>query len=253
MKIFISHAASDADLALCLKEKITECFGNADVFCSSDPQDLLPGSTWPKDIQEALTNAEIFLLLATSRSLNRPWVWFELGTFWFKNKTIIPICVGQARKNSLPSPINEKTALNIDEQKDMESLFGAFENAGCIKRSTLDSDSFVKAIIKVEKEKAEQFAKSEGWIGVEFNGKFLSYDSPIEGLKLIEDGFFNKDISKTLTDAGYKIYLSNAENLSKHSNKGYHVILITDKKSWRQRITQGKQILIAKPVSKDAK
>ncbi|MBI5043902.1 MAG: toll/interleukin-1 receptor domain-containing protein [Nitrospirae bacterium] len=249
IKIFLSHAAVDSGLAIYLKEILESYLKGLEVFCSSDPTDLPPGNKWPTEIQTALENADILLLLATSRSLSRPWIWFECGTFWFKNKKLIPLCLGQVRKNTLPTPLSERTAINLDDQSGFDNLFYEIEKLTSIKREPLDILKILNTIKSKETNIAELTQKEiAGWIGVTWNDKFLSYDGPIEGLNLIEDDVFHKSISSALIAANYNPRLSNPNRLSAHIEKGYRIIYLTDRKKWRKKISKSGLVLIAKPI-----
>ena len=47
----------------------------------------------------------MLIFVASRRGLQRPWVWFECGTFWFTDKEIMPLCLGDIRKNALHAPL----------------------------------------------------------------------------------------------------------------------------------------------------
>jgi hypothetical protein len=117
--LFLSHAASDSEIALRLKETLEAAFSGLDVFVSSDPEDLPPGDPWVSTVLSNLREAFVVWVLATERGLNRKWVWFEAGAGWDRHDAFIPCCVGKIRKGTLPSPVGvpnvfvklEKTAL----------------------------------------------------------------------------------------------------------------------------------------------
>jgi hypothetical protein len=126
--IFISHAATDSEIASALKEAILASFSEAEVFVSSDPEDLSPGDPWIEKILDALRKSSIVLALTTERGLSRRWVWFESGRTWFSGVKIIPCCVGTVRKSSLPAPFSSIQGLNIDIPADLVNLFGSLSN-----------------------------------------------------------------------------------------------------------------------------
>ncbi|MGO9449852.1 MAG: toll/interleukin-1 receptor domain-containing protein [Candidatus Binataceae bacterium] len=85
-KVFLSHAASDEPIASLLKVEIERRLPSVKVFCSSDPADLPPGTKWSEAIQHALQEATMLIFVASERGIQRQWVWFECGTFWFSQK-----------------------------------------------------------------------------------------------------------------------------------------------------------------------
>lgn len=124
-KVFLSHAASDEHIALVLKAEIERRLTGVKVFCSSDPTDLPPGSKWSPKIQRALQDSAMLIFVASRRGLQRPWVWFECGTFWFTDKEIMPLCLGDIRKNALHAPLSELQAINGDEPNDLKTGLGS--------------------------------------------------------------------------------------------------------------------------------
>ena len=61
-KVFISHTAPEAKLAICLKDWIESTFaGYVNVFVSSDQRDLRAGDKWFDEIDAALNAAEFCL------------------------------------------------------------------------------------------------------------------------------------------------------------------------------------------------
>lgn len=120
--VFLSHAATDQEIAIYLKSVIEKAIPDSDVFVSSDTEDLRPGDEWVKKIRENLRAARMLLLLASERGLIRPWVWYETGSAWSREIRIIPCCLGKIRKNDLAAPFSSYQALNVDEAGDLKNL-----------------------------------------------------------------------------------------------------------------------------------
>lgn len=80
-KIFISHGTTDSQLALTLAEGIEKAFGQKSVWV--DFYDLNGGDDLAGVIREAIQEANWFILLASSTSMNSRWVQYEarLATF----------------------------------------------------------------------------------------------------------------------------------------------------------------------------
>lgn len=249
-KFFLSHAAFDSDLAMFLKDFIESSFDGIGVFCSSDPTDLPLGTKWPIEVQNALKDSDILLLLATTRSLARPWVWFETGTFWFADKRIIPLCLGQIKKDKLPTPLYELQSVNLDQEDDLNKFVALCKSCGRSKKQEIHISSLLISLKEKEQKVLSAFLSNrEGWIGVNWEGKFLSYDGPIEGLSLIEDQIYQESMSRELRGGGFVPHLASLENLSDHADKGRRIIYLTDRASWRGKIVKKQQmVLVAKPA-----
>jgi len=126
MKVFISHITEEAPLAHVLKEWMEGSFpGLIEVFVSSDVRDLPAGKKWLDEIDTALQNAKMFLVLCSPHSLPRPWINFETGCAWIKRIPILPLCHSGQTKGNLPPPISEFQALEVEDT----SFIGDFLNS----------------------------------------------------------------------------------------------------------------------------
>jgi len=148
--LFISHAAIDSELAAYLKKVVEQSFLGIDVFVSSDPEDLPIGDPWVEQILKALESAKLILILATDRSLNRKWVWFEAGAGWHRTRQIFTGCVGKARKNNLPPPFGQYTARNLDEESDCRELFDVIEKEFGATRQATDFPGLCNSLIRLD-------------------------------------------------------------------------------------------------------
>lgn len=247
-KVFLSHAASDEHIALLLKAEIERRLPAVNVFCSSDPTDLPPGTKWSPEIQRALAESSMLILVASERGLQRQWVWFECGTFWFSGKQIVPLCLGEVRKNALRPPLSELQAVNGDESSDLKT---ALEVVAAAAGSTLsnisDLDELCEKLKQLDREAVAVLSASSGWLGAEWNGKFLAYDGPYESLTRIEDRNYESSMQEALKAAGYNVALYDENNFAAMGDTGRFVQL-TDRKSWRCRVARGAAWLIARPA-----
>jgi len=80
--IFISHAVEDKEVAEEVKKQIENVMGTSiEVFVSSVPDSIDPGSEWLDRIIECLMKADAILVIITNTSINKRFVWFEIGFF----------------------------------------------------------------------------------------------------------------------------------------------------------------------------
>jgi hypothetical protein len=126
--IFISHASTDKTVANILKQEIEAVFGDGvEVFVSSIPGSIEPGSDWLDRIQKKLNDATIVIVLITPISINRPWIWFEIGASWLKmiekERRIYPLCAPKIDLGSLPEPLSRLQALSLGKTEDIKSFF----------------------------------------------------------------------------------------------------------------------------------
>lgn len=126
--IFISHASTDTPVANILKQEIEVVFGDAvEVFVSSLPGSIEPGSDWLKTIQKKLDDATVVVVLITPISIHRPWIWFEIGASWMKmverSRKIYPLCAPEIELGSLPEPLSRLQALSLGKTDDIKQFF----------------------------------------------------------------------------------------------------------------------------------
>jgi hypothetical protein len=126
--IFISHAATDRPIAEILKSEIDRVFANGVyVFASSVPGIVKPGADWLHDIRENLEKATAVVVLITPVSINRPWIWFEVGAYWSRLQTgsgrIYPLCAPEIDLSDLPEPLNRLQALSLGKADHVKLFF----------------------------------------------------------------------------------------------------------------------------------
>ncbi len=121
--ILISHISEESELAKKLKDWIETTFaGQCDVFVSSDSEDIPPGAKWLEKIGGAMASARVLILIASPTSIARPWINFEAGCGWIKNIPIIPVCHSGQRRGSLPRPLSDFQALEVESAEFSKDL-----------------------------------------------------------------------------------------------------------------------------------
>ena len=90
-KIFISHSSIDTWVADRMREKIE---GKASVTCFLDARDIKSGDDFENQIFFEIEFSEELVALITPWSLNRNWIWIEIGAARALGKRIIPILYG---------------------------------------------------------------------------------------------------------------------------------------------------------------
>ena len=128
--VFVSHAVTDAPIAAIIKAEIDRVFAKGvTVFASSIPRTLKPGSDWLKGIGESLDAASAVAVLLTPVSINRPWIWFEVGASWSRmerdERRIYPLCVPEIDLGDLPEPLSRLQALSLGKADHVKEFFAA--------------------------------------------------------------------------------------------------------------------------------
>ena len=126
--IFISHAKEDTHLAEAIKTQIDKVFGKGlQVFVSSIPGIIEPGSDWFDRILDSLIGNNAFVVLVTSYSQNRAFVWFEIGFSWLrrieKQCEIYVLCAPPIHPGKLPEPLCRLQAISLAVEDETKALF----------------------------------------------------------------------------------------------------------------------------------
>ena len=104
---FISHISAEAEFAQAFKERLHRDFlGMLDVFVSSDRRTIEAGSRWLDEVDKALHDADVQLVLCSRSSVDRPWVNFEAGAAWLRRIPVIPVCHSGLTPIELPVPLS---------------------------------------------------------------------------------------------------------------------------------------------------
>ena len=88
--VFVSHSGQDTWVARQIAREITAC--GAKPFL--DEADVEIGAEFEEDILRFLEVADELLVLVTPWSLERPYVWAELGAAWIRRIPIIVVLCG---------------------------------------------------------------------------------------------------------------------------------------------------------------
>ena len=126
--VFISHTTSDREFAEAVKQEIDKVFANGiNIFSTSSPGAIPAGTDWLNDIENRLNNAQAVFAIITPVSIERPWLWFEVGATWLNgrkgNCKIYPLCAPEIDLSELPEPLNRLQALSLGRATDLKLLF----------------------------------------------------------------------------------------------------------------------------------
>ena len=114
--MFISHASRDSWMARTLGEKVGAC--GAEFFL--DAVDVEVGDDIAIRIREGLGRCTELLVLLTPSSVDRRWVWIEIGSAWFQGKRVIGVVQGMTveellKQPDLPGVLSQKHLVDIND------------------------------------------------------------------------------------------------------------------------------------------
>ena len=197
-KLFISHATSDGEFANAVKAEIEKVFANGvSVFCTSSPGSIAVGTDWLTDIEQKLNSAQAVIAIVTPVSIERPWLWFELGATWSNGRSgdchIYPLCVAEMDLNTLPPPLNRLQALSLGRAADLKMLFEALiAQFGFGKISSFRASNITSRIPKYEKVEVKEVDLNERRL---YSGKYSGYSNE-ELMEIIDTHLFHPDYDK---------------------------------------------------------
>ena len=121
-KVFITHSSQDGWIALQLYQRIRSC--GVEAFL--DKNDVEHGDDFESRIRNEADSSSEQLVLLTPWAMDRPYVWLEVGHFWWTEKRIVVVLNGLTRDDFVRDervPVYLKR-LNVLDINDIESYFG---------------------------------------------------------------------------------------------------------------------------------
>lgn len=191
--VFISHATSDAAFANAVKVEIEKIFANGvDVFCTSSPGVIAPGTDWLSGIERNLSIAKAVVAIVTPTSIERPWLWFEIGATWSKGRggecRIYPLCVKEVDLSALPAPLDRLQALSLGRASDIKLMFDELiKQFGFGNIKTFKAENIINRVPKYNKITVDSVDIEER---VFYSGKYRGYSD--NELRDVLDEYFVK-------------------------------------------------------------
>ena len=177
MRIFLSHAAVDKDMAEFVEKQLRLTNPPPEVFRTTRVGQIPAGKEWLAFIQEHLRAADRYMVLLTPWSMSRPWISFETGAAWFSERTLVPVTAGGLAKADVVEPLKSLQLLSLEDPDEAEAAFTQLEcRLG-------DPVAFCSAILSLGVQARSAALTKEGWIGVDYDDSFYAWDGPIEDLR----------------------------------------------------------------------
>lgn len=194
-RVFISHATTDGEFAAAVKQELEKVFANGiDVFCTSSPGAIQPGLDWLAEVEARLGDSQAVIAIITPVSLERPWLWFEIGASWGRGRggdvRIYPLCAPEIDLGDLPAPLDRLQALSMGRAHDLKMLFEALiAQFGFGKISSFRASNISKRIPKYKDVEIKRIDLNERAL---YSGRYMGYTVG-ELCEVIDDLFFRPD------------------------------------------------------------
>jgi DNA-binding MarR family transcriptional regulator len=125
LKVFISHRSSDALLAKAIADLLRDamCLSVSEIRCTSiDGYRLQGGADTATQLRAEVLGATAFVGLITPRTMESPYVLFELGARWGVAKHLCPVLARGADDKSLGGPLGDKNALHLTARAEVVQM-----------------------------------------------------------------------------------------------------------------------------------
>ncbi|MFG6098666.1 toll/interleukin-1 receptor domain-containing protein [Leptothoe sp. ISB3NOV94-8A] len=196
--LFISHTSSDGEFARVLQAEIEKVFaGGVQVFCTSSPGTIGVSQDWLAAVEEKLETCQAVIVIVTPLSIERPWVWFEVGASWLRARSgkvaIYPLCAPEIDASQLPSPLDRLQALSMGKATDLKLLFeGLIKQFGFGKISSFRASNISKRIPKYKDVKIKEADLLEYQF---YDGRYTGYSD-----EELEEVIVTELVSKEIQD-----------------------------------------------------
>jgi hypothetical protein len=238
--VFISHITAERATAALLKDYLQQVFGNdLRIFVSSDYDSIPGGDIWFQTILKGLKSSAVIIVLLSPDSQDRPWINFEAGVGVGTDALVIPVVVHGLTRGKVGHPLINIQIRSLETVADAHALLNDVGSKIARIRKSVDLTPLVTF--------ASQGMAGAGWSGIDWGGRFLAVDGPVLKLREIEDQWFEEGMEKALRSGGFAVYKAGMVNLTPSLSKGYKIVYVTDRTTYRARIISYDTVLVAKP------
>ncbi len=241
--IFLSHAAQDGPLAEYLEETMRGAQPDLTVFRTTRPDQLVPGRSWFRDIEDNLRAASGYLVLLTPNSADRPWILFETGAAWYSQHVLVPVVVGMD-KGELREPLRLLQLLSLEEPGEAAA---AFFQLGLTLADPRGFTAAVKAIAAGLPKGTDQ----PSWDELSVNGSRYVWGGPLHSLP---DGA-GQPAPDALIPALHEAHLEvrsgfHGDPDGAEASLGFRPVYLVDQHGAKHSLwTKDRQVLYARPTA----
>lgn len=153
--LFISHSSSDAKIVEALVNFFEKSFkgeNKPDIRCTSVEGYKLSLGDTPKTKLPSEINSSLVICLLTPRSLQSPWVLFELGAAWGLSSRVVPL-LHEVKHDQLPAALSGDIAGYLSSRADILSVIDQINTVtGWEKEAASRIDNALNVFMKVVNE-----------------------------------------------------------------------------------------------------
>ncbi|MCA1704056.1 MAG: toll/interleukin-1 receptor domain-containing protein [Actinobacteria bacterium] len=144
MRLFISHATTDLEVAEALKLRFEEIPG---LSCALLATDIAPGDDWEVRIRRAARECDAIACLVTPEYIKRPWFYAEWAAFWFQEDKTWFLLMLDTSLDDVFEVMRRRQSAFLNDRRSVEGLLTALASGDLPDRGIdLLSDETVRAV-----------------------------------------------------------------------------------------------------------
>lgn len=102
-EVFLSYSSASQPWV----RKFTEALTASGVSTWFDAHEILPGERWQAQIEKALRQSRVLIMVLTPESVQRAWTFFELGAALADGKRIVPVLSDDVDPSTIPAVVRQ--------------------------------------------------------------------------------------------------------------------------------------------------
>jgi hypothetical protein len=158
MRLFISHAATDLQVAEALRLRLEEI---PDLECYLLATDIAPGDDWESRIRHAAQECDAVACLVTPEYIKRPWFYAEWAVFWFHEKPWYLLLL-DASLEDVFEVMRRRQSATITDRRQVERLLRSLaRERGPDRGLDLLADETVRAVTEARVRAARALAEAD--------------------------------------------------------------------------------------------
>ena len=242
MRIFISHATANAELAGALAAALATAREGVTTFLSSRAGDIRADEEWLRGIERALQEADAYIVILTPESVLRPWVNFESGAAWFSGRQLIFVRIRALPTDDIPLPVATRQVYAIDDLAQFVAVLRALE-------LTVDNPAEWVAQFELRAAVGVPAGLNEAaWEGIEVDGDFYAWAGPLLNLADREPVPPPPGLLDEIARRGFTPRWANLNNVAAHVERGLAQVFATDRRTWRRPVSdRGRVLMVGNP------
>jgi hypothetical protein len=101
--VFLSYSSASQPWV----RKFSDALTASGITTWFDAHDILPGERWRDQIERALRQSRVLIMVLTPKSVQRPWTFFELGAALADGKRIVPVLSEDVDPADIPALVSQ--------------------------------------------------------------------------------------------------------------------------------------------------